>query len=325
MRLTTTFKRVAAAIHAVIGKSRTATRWYFALLGSALRSLPECKMKRQILNSILSAQWVECDLPPRRVRLGTQTSVLLYPHFYEIDFEILVSRNPLYEKEVFSVLETRLANYDAVVEIGANVGLFSLFFAKTLERLGKADSRVFVFEPSRTAYLRLLQNLKLNSVRNVDAFNCAVGAQTGFTDFFEPDGHLTNGSLLADFALKFSSSVQVTRALVLQAELLASLPSRGDRLLIKIDVEGAECQVLAGLGRMIIDNKPDIILEVLPMYQDALNGLGFLREAGYQFFNITDRGLVGCPRFAATHFRDWLLIPGQPAVTNRQLAGQGKN
>ena len=325
MKFTAAARRIAFGIHSLIGKSRVGTRWYFIFLSSVLRALPECKIKRQILNSLSSARWPECELPPQRVTLGAETTVVLYPHFYEIDFETLVSRNPLYEKEVFSILEPRLADYDAVVEIGANVGMFSLFFARAFERLGKSNSRVFVFEPSRKAYLRLLQNLKLNSVRNVHAFNCAVGAETGFADFFEPEGHLTNGSLLADFASRFSSSVQVTRTLVLDAELLNHLFSREDRLLIKIDVEGAEGQVLAGLSRMIIDRQPDIILEVLPMYQDALNTLEFLKVAGYQFFNVTDRGAVGHPQFAASQFRDWLLVPGESAVTTRRLAGQGKS
>lgn len=322
MKFTAAARRVAFGIHSLIGKSRVGTRWHFAMLSGVLRPLPDCKFKRQILNSVLSARWPECDLPPQRVMLGAKTTVALYPHLGEVGFESLVCRNPLYEKEVFFCPEPRLADYDSIIEIGANVGLFSIFFAKAFERLQKSDSRIFVFEPSRKAYLRLLQNLKLNAVRNVHAFNCAVGEQTAFASFFEPEDHLNNGSLMEDFALKFSNSVQVSRTLVLGPELLGPLLSAAGRSLIKIDAEGAESQILTGLRSVIVENKPDILLEVLPMYQDALNSLGFLSAAGYQLFNITDVGAMRRKQFEAGEFRDWLLLPGESFVNKPQLVVQ---
>lgn len=325
MILTRLVKQAAFLAHTLIARSRTASRWYFAFLSGTLRPLPECKIKRQIWNSVLSVQWPEFDLPPRSVVFGTQACVVLYPHLHQIDSEAMVSRNPLYEKEVFLFLEPRLMNYDTVVEIGANVGLFSLFFARTFERLEKSDSRVFVFEPSRKAYLRLLRNLELNSTRNVVAFNCAVGDQTGFVNFFEPKNHLTNGSLLADFASQFSSSIQVSQTLLVNAELLESLLPDAGRLLIKIDTEGAECQVLAGLQKVITRNKPDVLLEVLPMYQEAINGMEFLRVAGYEFFNITDRGLVKHDKFVAGEFRDWLLVSSERSIEPRQQTRGAKS
>lgn len=78
MKFTTGAKRAAHWAHTVIGKSPLATRWYFALLSGVLRPLPECKFKRQILNSVLAARWPECDLPPRRVILGTNTWTTLH-------------------------------------------------------------------------------------------------------------------------------------------------------------------------------------------------------------------------------------------------------
>ena len=296
------------------------TRWYLATLGGLLRPLPECKAKRQILNSVLSVEWPEYDLPARRITLGTSTNLVIHPHFHAIDFEALVSRHPLYEKEVFAFLEPRLADYDTVLEIGANVGLFSLFFAKTFEQMGKKDGQVFAFEPSREAYRRLLQNLKLNSTKNIQVFNCAVGDQTVFADFFEPKGHLTNGSLLPEFAGHFSTSLQVSRTLVLHAELLESLLPPGKRALVKIDTEGSEGRVLIGLTDVIIRKKPDILIEVLSIYRNALNSLEFLKRAGYQFFNVTDRGPVQHEQFTASDFRDWLLVPSEPPVKPSKLA-----
>ena len=109
--------------------------------------------------------------------------------------------------------------------------------------------------------------------------------------------------------MKFSSSVQISRTLVLSPELLGPLLSTAGHSLIKIDAEGAEGQILTGLRSVIVENKPDILIEVLPMYQDALNSLGFLSATGYQFFNITDQGAVQREQLEAGEFRDWLLLP----------------
>ncbi len=308
-------KWLASSTHELLARSPRITRWYLTALGSLLRPLPECKVKRQIFNSVFFVEWPEYDLPARQITLGTRTHIVIHPHFHAIDFEALVSRHPLYEKEVFAFLESRLADYDTVLEIGANVGLFSLFFAKTFEQMGKKNGQVFAFEPSREAYRRLLQNLKLNSIKNIQVFNCAVGDQTVFADFFEPKGHLTNGSLLPEFAGHFSASLLVSRTLVLHADLLESLLPHGKRALVKIDTEGSECRVLIGLKDVIMKKKPDILLEVLSIYQDNLNKLEFLKRAGYQFFNITDRGPIQYEQFTTSDFRDWLLVPSEAAVS----------
>src|ERR1035437_2081171 len=118
MRFAQAEKRVAFFIHGLISKSSMLTRWYFALLSGVLQPLPDCKFKRQILNSLLSSRWPECDLPPKHVTLGAKTTVALYPHLGEVGFESLLCRNELYEKEVFFCLEPRLADYDSIIEIG---------------------------------------------------------------------------------------------------------------------------------------------------------------------------------------------------------------
>src|SRR5436853_2547835 len=100
-----------------------------------------------------------------------------------------------------------------MIEIGANVGVFSAFVGATAHAQSHA-LRVFAFEPGRAAYARLIENLQLNRLNDVQTFNCAVGHETGFADFFEPVGHLTNGSLSREFASQFNEDVRCTRTLV---------------------------------------------------------------------------------------------------------------
>src|SRR5262249_49233598 len=218
--------------------SDATARIYFGLLPHVSRRLGLTNQQR-LRNSINSANWAEIGLQPRNVILGNETTVTLYPHFYEFDLEAALARHLTYEHEVFAFLETQMSKYHAVIEIGANVGVFTVFFARWLGKRGK----VFAFEPSRTAYERLLQNLAANAAGNAVVFNCAVGKQTGFFPFFEPERHLTNGSFDADFARQFNSTLKNHPALVVDGSLLEQLIAPGPPVLLKIDAEGSESDV----------------------------------------------------------------------------------
>ena len=59
-----------------------------------------------------------------------------------------------HEPEVFAFLLKKMAGYDTVVEIGANVGLYTIFFSKLLPRPDDRP-RILSFEPSRRAFAEL--------------------------------------------------------------------------------------------------------------------------------------------------------------------------
>ena len=202
---------------------------------------------------------------------------------------------------------------DAVVEIGANVGAYTAFLASVR---GAERRSLYSFEPSRKAFKRLLENLDANGLLGrVNIFNCAVGQQAGVAEFFEPEGHLSNGSLLPEFAGLFTDRVSRQHVLVVDGELIARLVGDNARLLIKMDAEGFEAKILAGLEPLIRRQRPMIILEVLPMFCAELNALRFLRDCGYRWMEIRPEGLVRREEFVAGPFRDYLLaVEGIPAV-----------
>jgi FkbM family methyltransferase len=183
------------------------------------------------------------------------------------------------------------------------VGVFSIYFAKQLQGRGE----VYAFDPSRKVYQRLLQNVEANSVSNLHTFNSAVGDKTQFAMFAEPEGHLTNGSLVESFASQFSQQIKKSPVQVIAADEVAGLLSDHKRVLIKIDTEGFEAQVLSALGPILREKKPDLIIEVLPEFVDDLNGVELLWQLGYQPASITPEGLVPSDRFVAKHWRDCFL------------------
>jgi FkbM family methyltransferase len=225
----------------------------------------------------------------------------------EFDFEALFFRGLAYEREVFALLEQRLDQYDAIVEIGANVGVYTAYFAKACTE----GQSIFAFEPSRKAFARLKENLALNGGARVQPFNMAVTDKPGLVSFFEPAGHLTNGSLKRDFAAFFSENVQTSTVEAVDGTFLAKLLAPYRRPLLKIDVEGAEAEVLRGLAPLIGAVRPDLIIEVLNDYESALNALDFV-TGPYRLLNITSDGLREKSHFEADgQYRDYLLVPRQ--------------
>jgi FkbM family methyltransferase len=265
------------------------------------------------LNNFRHVIWPSLALPPQRVRFGKGVTFLIHPHLDEDDCAVLGERVWPFESEVYALVEKLVLEVDTIIEIGANVGAYTAFFATAP---GAGQRRLFSFEPSRKAFKRLLENLDANGLLNsVEVFCCAVGQQTGIATFFEPEGHLSNGSLLPEFAGLFTSRVARHEVLMVGGDVIAGLAGDRGRLLIKMDAEGFEAKILLGLEPLIRRLRPIIILEVLPLYCAELNALSFLWECGYRRLEIRPEGLVEREQLIGGKYRDYLLaVDGIPAV-----------
>ncbi|MBR8829544.1 MAG: FkbM family methyltransferase [Gomphosphaeria aponina SAG 52.96 = DSM 107014] len=300
-------KNIVYFLHLNIARSKTLSEFYLNLLSKIIKPFPDTKIKQQILNSINSVNWQNLDLQPQNIIVGEKIQFKIIPHIQEFDCQSLLVKKVQYEVEVFDYLDKHIDKFDSVIEIGANVGIFTIYFYKSFLKHNK-NIKIFAFEPSQKAYLRLLKNLEINKASGVQTYNSAIGNKVGFLDFFEPEGHLTNGSLNKEFADLFSEQVNQNKALVISASYLSELVNEDDKVLVKIDVEGSEFDVLSSLKDFILNQKPTLIIEVLHTYQQHLNELKFLQD-NYNLYNLTSDGLIEHSQFEATSFRDYLLKP----------------
>ena len=154
-------------------------------------------------------------------------------------------------------------------DIGANVGLYSMLAA---EKIG-ATGRVISFEPASRNCSFFRKHMEMNQVLNVDLLQIAIGDKDGEASF-DDDGDPVGFRVAA--AGKSRVQMRSLDSMVSTNELPP--PSY-----LKIDVEGAELQVLQGASSIIKTHRPDIFIEthnrfVPGVHEDCSN---WLRQHGY--------------------------------------------
>lgn len=275
-------------------------------------------LQRRIRNSICSNghDWPAMDFAPRKVRVGARTEVALIPHWNEFDQEALFLNALEYEVPVFRWLEDNVVeSYDLILEIGANAGLYSVFFDALFKKSPVARKRrIISFEPAPEAYCRLIANITANEANHVVAYQAAVGEKSGLQAFYEPIGHLTNGSLLREFSEIFTGEIHETVAIVVAAPELERWLTKADRVLVKIDVEGFEPELLTALGPLLERYRPDLLIEVLPFALEKLNANPALM-AYDKYLILPDRLEKSATFHASEQHRDWLLSRPSLAVS----------
>ncbi len=151
-----------------------------------------------------------------------------------------------------------------VIDVGANIGLFSCVVAKALQ----AGGVVYAFEPvaENAAYFR--QNLLNNHLTNVELIESAVGQEVGRLNIFVSTESIATHSASRRHS-RGSESISVP-----MTSVDVFVMSRGiDHVdVIKIDVEGYDGYVLKGAIETIKSHRPTIFIEYAPV---ALKKCGF--------------------------------------------------
>ena len=136
-----------------------------------------------------------------------------------------------------------------VLDLGANVGTHTVFFAQTVTPTGT----VYAFEPQRLLFQILCGNLALNALTNVHAHQFAVGRESGTVRVplldYDSLGNFGGLSLLGQTQGEAVSVVTID-----QFDFTACH-------LIKIDVEGMESDVISGAEQTIRRLRPTLYVE----------------------------------------------------------------
>jgi FkbM family methyltransferase len=158
----------------------------------------------------------------------------------------------------------------AFVDVGANLGQ-TLLKAKTLDRARP----YYAFEPNPEAAWYLGKLVEQNDFECTYVFPIGLSDRSMIVRLFskadaDPSASIVDGFRSAD---RYSRSqfVSVHRG----DDVLATMPD-GPIAVVKVDVEGAELDVLRGLQTTLASKKPCVLCEVLPVY-DPNTDTGRLR------------------------------------------------
>ena len=315
-------RALATRFHRGIASSRAASRAYLEVIGRAARLLPDGLSKARLMNGIGQVSWPAMRFAPRGVDLPGDVTVRLVPHLGEFDARALFSRALDFEDETLAAMLPLVKASDVVIDIGANIGLYAMWCAK----VARPGTKIFAFEPAPEALRRLRENMAANAIDDVTAFGCAIGERTAFVSFFEPAAHLTNGSLDASFAGAFSDDVRETRVLAIDGAALLELVRPGDRVLVKIDVEGCADRVLRGLRNFIEARRPAIAMEVLQVDEAGVRSAAIPWQ-DYRCFRLEGHGPVAEQTIEASErWRDHLLLPdGWPSGPAATASGAARS
>lgn len=139
---------------------------------------------------------------------------------------------------------------DWVLDVGANVGQYTLRFSE----LVGAQGRVIAFEPIPETYAILSGMARRARYRNIVKFKIAVSQRSGMLSFRVPDG----ASGLPNY-FQARASIEGDRAV--QCIALDDLDFRHRIALVKIDVEEHEVLVIRGMKKLIERDRPILIIE----------------------------------------------------------------
>ena len=148
------------------------------------------------------------------------------------------------------------------VDVGVNIG------QTLLKALAVFDKPQYIgFEPNPSCVNYLQELVRVNALNNTVILPIAVGAETEMLklNFFSADQNDSSASVIENFRPNNRTDHYIYVPVFDFHLLTRFLPSRPFSIL-KIEVEGAELEVLMGLKEWIQEWKPLILLEILPVY-----------------------------------------------------------
>jgi FkbM family methyltransferase len=200
----------------------------------------------------------------------------------------------LYEDYTAHLLATLVRPGDWAIDVGANIGFFTLLMARQVGPTG----RVVAFEPAASTRARLTHNIKLNHLTDVEIHAEAVAEVDGQASFFT--GAKDHSGMASLRVLEQNSPAATVRTCRLD-DCIAETQRVG---LIKIDVEGAEHAAVRGMERTLRHWHPDLIVEISDDYLKEMGRSGqqltdLVLGLGYRMYLIDWNGLVPLAGWAA--------------------------
>ncbi|MBI2464516.1 FkbM family methyltransferase [Candidatus Shapirobacteria bacterium] len=204
-----------------------------------------------------------------------------------------------YEEYETMLMQHQLKDVEVVVDVGANIGYYTLLMASMAKR-------VYALEPDKECFEILKKNVEENNLKNVVILNVAAGAKKEIKN------------LIKDIENMGNSHLGDEKGVEVKCERLEQILINEHKIdLIKIDTQGWEPAVIVGAKKIIERDKPTLFLEYSPAeYKDekmkeylkniykhiwsidywfyvCRNGIRINKKTGYTDLWIKDKVTIG--------------------------------
>jgi FkbM family methyltransferase len=157
-----------------------------------------------------------------------------------------------FEPDELKLLQELLTTADVFVDVGANIG----YYVCLARHAGK---HVIAVEPQAKNLRLLYKNIEENAYSDVEVFPMGVSDSPGLVTLFGPSG--TGASMIPGWAGQRTGYKTVMPVTTLDILMRGRFP--GKKMVVKIDVEGAEYRVLEGAADLLSrEPQPTWMIEI---------------------------------------------------------------
>lgn len=166
----------------------------------------------------------------------------------------------VWEREEYLDDQMPIHPTDIVVDIGAHIGAFAIWAARRA-----SQGRVYAFEPNCENHSLLVENIQLNQLTNLEAFQAAVSDREGEVSFFN--------SRHSSMSHSFFEPGEDERSKVPAVSLGGILESKGIERVnyLKVDAEGAEYLIILGAPPEVLKKVDRIFVEFHDYFEHGHN------------------------------------------------------
>ncbi len=195
------------------------------------------------------------------------------------DYLLAYESRHVREEFDYATLHSFAKGRACVMDVGANVGATTLVMADA----AGAGAKIVAFEASEASCAIIRENARLNGLDDViSVVNAVVGRQSGHITSFFSQSVSPRGSVVAPPPEGADVIVKPSLALDDFVRQTGTIPD-----FIKIDVEGAECDVLAGLSETLATVRPVVFVELhawpsVSIVENAADLMRLIGSVGYR-------------------------------------------
>jgi len=285
-RPTATEADILACFRLLLGRRPMKEEWpgHSSRVGEELTTLvtsylnSEEFQNRHLLDSRLG-QWQLVQLPQFKIYATAEDTFI----------GKVIIQTRAYEPHVAAVFRQYLRPGMSVLDVGANIGYFSLLAAS----LVGASGLVYSWEPSSGNARVLCASQLANGFKNIEIVQAAAADRTALLKYFRTS---SNGNVAETSGGSAEDMLPAETVMGLRVDDF--IPANVHIDLVKIDVEGYEFKALRGAWQTLRRSRPLIVSEFSPGSLQHLSGvsgreyLEFLAQPNYELFVIGESGVT---------------------------------